>query len=356
MINREFLQNLTPAEIEFISGYIASLVREKVKDDTDNHENLDGAVTHCPKCGSIKYVKYGHNPNNRQKYLCKDCKSVFLSTTGTVFSRSRLSYNDWTSFIAGEINSMTLQQQAIAISKSVTTCFYMRQKLYRAINQLVESQKLSDEIKMDFTYISINLKGTKPENMPRKSKVRGKSDKHNSIKGVSHHKICVFTALDSNDNHIVKIAGLGSESYEKLLQFENYFKHGSTVVCDSKTSNTKFIKHIHCKAELIPSGKHLSKDGNHINDVNHIHSDIKNLNIRYKGISTRHLQDYLTFYCFLKKLTYSIEARRRKMQSYMDILGSDKELLNSDICKIPMPIDLYEAYGEHHYGIFSSFD
>ena len=353
MLNREFIQKLTPVEVEFLSGYIASLLKEKVTDDLDNHVNLDGNLKYCPKCGSIHFVKNGFNPNHRQKYRCKDCNSVFLSTTGSLFSRSRLSYNDWTSFIAGEINGLTLLQQSVTISRSVTTCFYMRHKLYKAIETIVNVYKLNEEIKMDFSYFKINLKGTKPDKMPRFSKKRGKSDKHKGIKGVSHHKVCVLTAIDSNDNCIAKITGLGSESVEKLSNYKDFFLPGSTIVSDSKSSNTRFAKTINCKCNLVPCGKHLTKEGNHINDINQIHQELKIMNVKYHGISTRHLQDYLNFKCFLKKLTYTIEPKRRKIQAYLDILEAKKRLNNSDICTMDMPIDLYEAYGEYHYGIYA---
>lgn len=353
MINREFVQNLTPVEVEFLSGYITSLLKEKVIDDLDNHVNLDGNLKCCPKCGSVHFVKNGFNPSKRQKYRCKECGSIFLSTTNSLFSRSRISYNDWTSFIAGEINGLTLLQQSVSISRSVTTCFYMRHKLYKAIEPLADKNILNGEIKMDFAYFKINLKGTKPHKMPRISKKRGKSDKHKGIKGVSHHKVCVLTAIDSNDNYFAKITGLGSENYNKLACYKDGFSHGSTIVSDSKSSNTKFAKLVNCKASLVPSGKHLTKDGNHINDINQLHQEIKIMNVMYRGISTRHFQGYLNFKCFLKKLSYTVEPKRRKIQAYLDILESKKELKNKDIYNIEMPINLYEAYGEYHYGIYA---
>ena len=36
------------------------------------------------------------------------------------------------------------------------------------------------------------------------------------------------------------------------------------------------------------------------------------------------------------------------------VMPSKKILTNSDICKIPMPVDLYQAYGEFHYGIYAN--
>ena len=99
----------------------------------------------------------------------------------------------------------------------------MRHKLYKAIGELIESQILSDHIEMDFTYRKINLKGTKTHNLPRHSKKRGKSDKHNSTIGISKRKVCIFTAIDSNDNVINKVAGLGIEDYDKLCHLKDTF-------------------------------------------------------------------------------------------------------------------------------------
>lgn len=84
MINREFIENLKPAELELISSYIYDLVKKKVTPDTANHENIE--VSCCPECGSIHFVKNGHNLKGRQKYLCKDCKKAFVSTTDPCFT------------------------------------------------------------------------------------------------------------------------------------------------------------------------------------------------------------------------------------------------------------------------------
>ena len=61
---------------------------------------------------------------------------------------------------------------------SITTCFYMRHKLYKAASQIIQEQKLRDEIEIDSQYLSINLKGTKLENMPRYSKKKEENNQH----------------------------------------------------------------------------------------------------------------------------------------------------------------------------------
>lgn len=79
----------------------------------------------------------------------------------------------WNNFIACEINGLSLAQSSIQIGKCRTTCFNMRHKLYKAIESLVLSTTLSGLVEIDAAYTSINLKGTKPKNMPRYSKNDG---------------------------------------------------------------------------------------------------------------------------------------------------------------------------------------
>lgn len=126
-----------------------------------------------------------------------------MATTGTMFTHSRTSFNTWSSFIAGELNGLTLEQETVATELSIVTCFNMRHKLYKPISKVQKNVVLSDDVELDPSYTSINLKGTKPENMPRMSKHRGKykaAPYFHHQKGTSHHKICIVAAIDENDN------------------------------------------------------------------------------------------------------------------------------------------------------------
>ena len=87
-----------------------------------------------------------------------------------------------------------------------------------------------------------------------------------------------------------------------------------------------------------------------------MHTQIKNL-IRWKhGISTRHLQGYLDWLVFRKKLKYTLEMKRWRAQAYMDTMQELIPFKYEDIVKLEMPIDLYRAYGDYHYGIFSNIN
>lgn len=356
LINQEFINHLTPVEISFIRIGIDKLFKEKVTSETTNYENVSAHVTCCPHCGSERFVKNGFNPHHRQKYRCKDCKSVFMATTGTMFTHSKTSFDKWSTFIAGELNCLTLEQQSVATGLSKTTCFNMRHKLYKAASKIQNEVVLSGDIELDPTYTSINLKGTKPKNMPRYSKHRGKSRKSTSsskLRGINHHKVCIVTAIDENDNILYKVGGLGRESADILNRFRDHFSPISTIISDDSHSIQTFVSDNKLKSEIIPSNGTAAPSGKTVSSTDELHTELKSL-IRWKrGISTRHLQGYLDWLVLRKKLKYTLDMRKWKSEAYMTTMMEQIPFRCNEITRIPLPINLFTAYGEYHYGIFS---
>lgn len=361
-ITQEFMNSLTPVELAFIRAGIDKLCKDKIKHETTNYENLDAYVERCPHCGSVHFVKNGFNPHHKQKYRCKDCKSVFMATTGTMFSHSRTTFDIWSTFIAGELNWLTLEQQSVATQLCQTTCFNMRHKLYQAASRIQRNVKLSGNIEVDPAYVKINLKGTKPDKMPRASKHRGKNIQIYSRdrKSVWGHKICLVTAIDENDNMLFKIAGLGEESQAKFELFSDHFISDSMIICDDKPCIRNFAKAHDMSVDIIPSlgnqTRFTTNNGNSVSSVNELHAQAKNLLRLKHGVSTRHLQGYLDWILFRKHLRYTLEMKKWRAAAYMETMNEIIPFTASQIPKLPMPIDLYEAYGSYHYGIFANIN
>ena len=290
-ITQDFLNHLSPVDLSFIRTGIDKLYKEKVTPDTTNYENIESHVQRCPHCGSVHFVKNGFNPKHRQKYRCKDCRAVFMATNGTIFTHSRTSFNTWSTFIAGELNGLTLEQQTVATELSIVTYFNMRHKLYKAISKVQENAVLSGDVELDPSYTSINLKGTEPENM---------------------HMICIATVIDEH----TKIISDDSHSIQTFV-FENGFR-----------------------SDVIPSGAYVSPNGNTVSSVNELHTEAKNLIRQKHGVSTRHLQGYLDWIVFKKKLKYTLDMRKWKPEAYMESMLEQIPFICRDIVKLPMPIDL----------------
>lgn len=219
----EQLSKENPEAIRRLIESLEELYTAKSKNiNTDDHE-----IMCCPICGSIHFKKNGTDKNGRQRFLCKECEHTFGVTNNSILYHSKISKETWMKFIDCEISHMTLSEELYQINRSVTTCFYMRHKLNEAANAVIEKIQLSGAVEVDGGYFKINLKGTKPENMPRMIKKRGNKS---SYSGISHHKVCVACAIDENDQTIMRILGLGSESCSKYKKIAENLKQ----VSDSK--------------------------------------------------------------------------------------------------------------------------
>ena len=133
-------------------------------------------IRHALLCGSIHFKKNGKDKNGHQRYICLDCHKSFSDRTNTLFYWFHFTLDQWIHFI--ELCKMTLDNEAHILVTSKTTCFYMRHKLYHAASEIMSHQKLPSEVEIDTPYKSINLKGTRPQNMPRYSKKKGKQSAH----------------------------------------------------------------------------------------------------------------------------------------------------------------------------------
>lgn len=75
--------------------------------------------------------------------------------------------------------------------------------------------------------------------MPRFSKKRTSTS--SSYKGISHHKICVVSSIDENDNFLLKITGLG-RCTTKMLEnsLGKKLKGARSIKADSASAYQEF--------------------------------------------------------------------------------------------------------------------
>lgn len=315
-----------------------------------NHEEI--TIVCCPHCGSVSIKKNGTN-NGTQRFMCNDCHKTFSSTTDTFFFHNRIPKDLWLKFIDYEISGLPLREESHYLGLSIHTCFRMRHKLHRAVSEIVEKQKVTGMVQLDSNYQKINLKGTKPQNMPRFSKRRGNGS---AYRGISHHKVCIVSAVDSQDNMFLRIVGLGSESIDKYDTCKYKFENPEIIVSDSKSCIQQFANNIESKYDKIPTtpdGKRYTTNlGNHLGDLNQLDSEITSLINRTHGVSTRFFQDYLNFLTYKKTTKYKHERDNVAEFIYNEIKDT-KAFTEAELVYTELPISLKEAYYEYRYGIFA---
>lgn len=320
-------------------------------------------ATGCPHCGSHSFIKYGKDSKGNQRYRC-ECGKTFTETTGSAFHHMRVDEARLRLFLDLEFSGMTLHELSHHTKLSVTTCHSLRRRLQRACFDYVESStRLSGTVQVDASYAKINMKGTRPGNMPRISKKRGNGSE---FSGISHHKVCIATAIDENDNCLMRVVGLGSESAEKYSEIVRFMKGAKVVVSDSKPSIRLLSNSIGAESDMIRTippkdGKtyvpqavkrHMTDSGRHIQDLNELVKGIKDQTRFRHGMGTRYLNDWLAFICVRKMLGYRCE-RADIADRLLSILGSSNYKSSALIAVTPHPISLKQAYWDYHYGIFS---
>lgn len=357
------VENRHMSKREALIDLIGSIPEHKIRTVYDKflpilQENMDKehdaiTIVCCPHCGSISIKKNG-TKDGKQRFLCNDCKKSFSVTTNTFFFHNRIPEEIWKRFIDYELNGVVLREEAYLLDLSITTCFRMRHKLHRAISTIVEKERLNgDVVQVDANYQKINLKGTRPENMPRFSKRRGSRA---SYRGISHHKVCVVSAIDINDNMFLKIVGLGAESINKYTMCKYKFEQPQIIVSDSKSCMQQFANELGATLDAIPTKpnekRYTTANGNHLGELNQLHSEISSLITKTHGVSTRFFQDYLNFITYIKKVKYQIE-REDLTEFIFNEIKNTPAFTQEELYFTELPISLKEAYYEYRYGIFA---
>ncbi|WP_342254774.1 IS1/IS1595 family N-terminal zinc-binding domain-containing protein [Spiroplasma endosymbiont of Zeiraphera isertana] len=153
----------------------------------------------CPNCKSYWCVKNGFK-NNKQKYLCKDCKSSFDALRNHFLHWSHLSHEQWDWIIWLSL----LGQSAYTISQfakiSKTSAWFNRQKFMKS-SQLAKTQKpftkLKGRIEIDETFIKEIHKGNfKNPDDPRKKWIEENAKDLNC---------CIEMAIDENKNRLLSL-------------------------------------------------------------------------------------------------------------------------------------------------------
>ena len=147
----------------------------------------------------------------------------------------------WKNIIDNLLNGFSLRRIAEENNISLLTSFRIRHKVLYALKTFINSINLSGEIQSDEKYFSINLKGTKPQNMPRYSKKR--SSIKSPYRGISHHKICVVSSIDEFDNLLLEIVGLGRCTTDMLNNsLGQKLNNAKSINADSASAYQEFCQ------------------------------------------------------------------------------------------------------------------
>lgn len=155
-----------------------------------------------------------------------------------------------------------------------------------------KASKLKGIIEADETYFRLSYKGSR--NLPNGRAPHKRGTKAN-LRGLSRYQVCVPCALDRNGGVFSKISNLGKISTIDLDRFYLGKLDSAAILCtDGEKAYRKFAKVNGYKLYQIESGRY--KNGiYHINPVNAFHNNLKRFIDKFRGVSTKYLDNYVSW-------------------------------------------------------------
>ena len=255
----------------------------------------DGRV--CPICGGTHVRRSGRRKNGSQKFVCMDCKKSFSIRKNTIFNGTRKSLAVWMEYLNCMAEGLTIDQSAERCGITHCTSFVWRHKILDALGDRAKGIELTGIVEADETFMPVSFKGDSKAFMngavSREPRSRG-GEIH--MRGLSDELVCVPCAIDRKGNAVSRIAKLGKCS-TKAVQgvLGGHVAHGATLCTDVDSSYRRFAKDNGNMLVQIKGGKESVKGIYHIQHLNAYHSGLKNFIARFKGVSPKYLNNYLTW-------------------------------------------------------------
>lgn len=343
------LESLLPRELENLIDKLSGILKQK-----EHSKGIIDLVIHkerenifCPKCGSY-HIKKNGKYKDRQLYKCKDCNNKFNDLTNTPFHHTRLNYKQIETAYECLVDKLSIRKSAKKIGVSTKTAFTLRFKLITCLKETKEKDNLTGEIELDEYYLPVNLKGTKPNNMPRISKPRKKHGTGTS--GISKHTICITSGIDEKDHILFKVAGVGNVTSEMIKNtIANNVRNSTKIITDCKSSYESVAQENCWNLKQVKSKCYTDNEGNNLANINSLHSELTSFLSHFHGVSTKHLQEYLNWFSFLKYQSYSIDYLKQPENFEKNTITKYTEIKYSNVCNNYSIFDFFELYKDYNY-------
>ena len=344
------IYNLLPEEISEAIEKLTDALEIVKKRKNTNSKFVDKIKdkNECPHCHSYHIVKNGHDKNKVQTYKCKECKKKFNASTMTLVTHIKLNYEQLKTFFECMNDKLSIRKTAAKMKVNKSTVFLLRHKVLDCISKIRKNMKLKGIVEADETYESINLKGTKKEDMPRYSKPR--SSKGGSKKGISDHQVCIASAIDEYDNCFLEIVGTGPITKKEVEKvFNDKIEVVKIFITDCKSSYEEFINGKNIKLEQVKSGTYVNSNGYNLANINSLHSEWATFLSRFKGVSTKHLQHYLDWFCFQKIINYTTKVLKQPLEMMKKSMANSCSINSNNVYDNSSGIDFKLVYEDYHY-------
>ena len=234
----------------------------------------------CPVCG----CRHGYALKNRRQYQCANCRHQTSLTANTVMHRSHLPLTKWfwaIYLVACDKRGIS----ALALAGKIEICYETAWNMLRRIRAAMEMREehyvLQGIVEFDDSYFGAGKKG----NMPGKG-------------GRARGNQAVFVAVSKDEKGNPVHLRMQLTPNVQSVSIEDFARsriaHGSIVQTDGFNAYRKPLSkgYLHEYEVFNPAGELLKW-------LHHMIGNAKTfINGTYHGTSTKHLQMYLSEFCY----------------------------------------------------------
>ncbi len=301
----------------------------------------------CPYCETNAKV----GKKGKDLYRCSSCSHSFSANFKSISSGTKCDALTWMKVLICLLNYTGMTKTCEYCDITNTTYYKIRNRLFYAMQVLLEDLKLYGNIQVDNTFVRSSYKGANlkesefdeesiffdPTFKPRAARQRGGSY---SSQELNRNNICIFTAIDDYGHVLTRYAGIGVTNFRSLLchipadkyllvvpktdPFKDLLKNQNRkpitgsgdqtmIVSDKEKAIEKYARHIGTQFEshvYRRNGKQvaLSENAHNIQRVNALHRRLKDFLQKHHYISTKYLPGYLILFEFIENTGASTKA------------------------------------------------
>lgn len=158
--NLDFLmKDLSRNEMEIWVEIIQSKVEDEYYKGIKHKKiNNNRNYIKCPKCSSKDLSKNGIT-NNRQRYICKNCRITFDERSFSPLSNTKLSLDKWLKYCRLMVEGGSIKYCAEKVDVSIPTSFFMRHRILDILNLAFRNQIFEGLVAVDDYNLNESFKG-----------------------------------------------------------------------------------------------------------------------------------------------------------------------------------------------------
>jgi len=280
------LNGLTRGQRKILAAELSE--REATCSSIDLVEKDTPAQSKCPHCASRQVVKNG-SADGLQRYKCHSCGKTFNALTGTPLARLHLR-GKWLEQAAALRDGLSLNQVAARLNIAQSTAFRWRHR-FLAAPKTVQAPSLMGIAEADEAYFLKSAKGQR--GLMRKARKRGgRAGK----RGTSKEQTPVLIARDRTGSTANFV--LAAATKEDICAALKPLLPEDTVLCtDGGTALAAAARELGLEHHPVNISAGFRVQGAwHIQNVNAFGSRLRQWLLRFKGVSSRYLENYLGWF------------------------------------------------------------